>query len=304
MSELTIHKDDGGQRLDRFLRKLLPGATLAHVFKLLRQGRVRVNGTKATGKHRLAEGDRVAIGVDDAVWDQLRGRPGQHRGAARPLELVYADEHIVIVDKPAMVPVHGGSGLGDDHIAGRLLAQLGPAESLTFQPAPVHRLDRETSGVLVCGRTAEGSRALSQLFRSREVEKRYVALVESCPDPRSGVIDVPLSRRQHAARDEPKVVVDREAGKPARSRYRVVREWRATALVEVELETGRTHQIRAHLAWLGHPIVGDARYGGRHVRGGRIFLHASRVAFVHPLTGREVVAESPVPEEFEQLARR
>lgn len=302
----VIPADDAGQRLDRYLRKLLPRATLAHVFKLIRTGTVRVNGARAQVHARLQEGDEVILDLPAARLDGLMARQpiGSGRGHPRDsLHLLLKDDDILAINKPAGLAVHGGSGVGSDHLIARVHARFSEGAARTFRPAPAHRLDRETSGVLLIGRSARGLRGLTELLRRGAVRKRYWAVVEGEPEPRQGTMEAPLERAD--ARRGPKARRT-GTGRRARSEYRVLASSRGRSLVQVDLGTGRTHQIRAHLAALGCPLLGDRRYGARgRLPGGRpgFCLHAAELVFDHPVTGRPQHIKAPPPESFLAVLR-
>ncbi|MBK8976618.1 MAG: RluA family pseudouridine synthase [Planctomycetes bacterium] len=305
MIELTVHDDDAGQRLDRFLRKLLPEAPLALIHRLVRTGAVRVGGARCDGSRRLAPGDAVSLALDDARFAALRGGeraprpPRPTRPAPAAVRVLHRDADLWIVDKPAGLAVHGGTGQRDD-LAARVRALAAgdtAAAALTFRPAPAHRLDRGTSGVVAFGVSARGLRAFVAALRDGRVDKRYLAITTRAPSPAAGVIDAPLAVAD-AGGDRPKArtAVD---GLLARTTYRTLAIGATgLALVEVRLDTGRTHQIRAHLASRGCPLVGDHRYGALRdprLPPGRIALHAARLSFPHPADGRPCVVESPLP---------
>jgi 23S rRNA pseudouridine955/2504/2580 synthase len=276
--ELRIHEDDAGQRLDRLLRKLLPGATLAHVFKLLRQGRVRLDGARAEGATRVAAGQVLRVAVSDAVLQELRGVPRRKAARAGEVVVVHRDAHLLVADKPAGLALHGGSGVAGDTLEARVRALVGARGAAVFQPAPAHRLDRGTSGLVVFGLSGAGLRGFTALLRAREVRKTYLALVRGVPRPSAGVIDLPV------------------AGQRAVTRYAVRSRRGGEALLELMLDTGRRHQIRAHLAAIGHPVLGDRRYGGDDAQ--RLMLHAWRLSFAHPVDGHALDLEAPPPPEF------
>jgi len=213
----------------------------------------------------------------------------------RPL-VVYEDEHLAVVDKPAGMLVHEAPGAGGptlvDALAGRLAGGDDPA-----RPGIVHRLDRDTSGLLVVARDAATHRALAAMIAAREVGRMYVTLVEGCPASRSGTIDAALGRDYRAPE---RVVVGGRRPRPAVTHFEVRERLAATALLDVRLETGRTHQIRAHLQAIGNPVVGDRRYGSGPRYGlDRQFLHSRRITFAHPADGRPVALESELPGDLE-----
>jgi 23S rRNA pseudouridine955/2504/2580 synthase len=315
--EVTIRRDDAGQRLDRFLRKLLPGSTLGNLFRLLRKGLVRVNGRRAEGDLRLAEGDRVEIRAD--VGGASAAPPGRPRApgaaASRPLSVLFRDEHVLAVDKPPFVLVQPGEG-GDDATLDTLVIDLiGPGDSLTFRPGLAHRLDRGTSGIVLFGLSAEGLRGLTEAFRRREVEKRYLALVEGSPAQDEFTVDLPLARDPSDESRGKKVKVSRGAdAQPALTEFTVLGRdaGQALALVEARPRTGRTHQIRAHLRAARLPIAGDPTYGdprsrARWEKSGlrRQFLHAWRIRLRHPVeAGRWIDVEAPLPPDLRKVLAR
>ena len=205
--------------------------------------------------------------------------------------IVHADEHLAVVDKPAGLVVHAAPGVRGPTLVDLLGALLGGGEP--GRPGIVHRLDRDTSGLMLVARTEAAHRLLSARIARREVERTYLALVEGRPRSRTGTIDAPLGRDYRAP--ERRAVGGRGA-RPARTHFAVVEALPGDSLLEVRLETGRTHQVRAHLAAIGHPVAGDPRYGhaGRHGLA-RQFLHSHRLSLVHPVTGERLEFESPLP---------
>jgi 23S rRNA pseudouridine955/2504/2580 synthase len=303
---LEIGPDDAGQRVDRFLRKYLPRATLSLVFKLLRTKQVLVNGRKARPEDRLAEGDVVTHFLGDRTRD-LRSGPAERKGTASPaLEILHRDADVLAVNKPARLLVHEGDAGDEPTLIDAVLRAFPGRRGHTFRPALAHRLDRDTSGVVLVGLTAPGLRGLEEALRRRKVRKTYLALVVGVPGPPEGVIDAPLRRQDVPKGDRPKVFVGGARDPEAVTEYRVVGEGAGLALVEAFPRTGRTHQIRVHLAHIGHPVLGDRTYGDRRrnaearTRHGlwRQFLHASRVELEHPVTGKRLVVEAPLPEEL------
>lgn len=317
MRVVTIARDDAGQRLDRFLRKLLPGSPLGNVFKLLRKGLVRVNGKRAEGDLRLAEGDRVELRLPEETLGALgpprRDAPRARRGPkAASLRVLFRDEHVLAVDKPPFLLVQPGEG-GDEATLDALVLDLvggdvpsGGDRPLTFRPGLAHRLDRGTSGIVLFGLSAAGLRGLTELFRRREVEKRYLALVAGEPAEERFTVDLPLARDPSDDSRGAKVKVSRgEGAQEAVTDFVVLARapHERFALVEARPRTGRTHQIRAHLRAAKLPIVGDPTYGDprtketwarRGLR--RQFLHAWRLRCAHPVeAGRVLDVEAPLP---------
>jgi 23S rRNA pseudouridine1911/1915/1917 synthase len=223
------------------------------------------------------------------------------RGGRPQIRLAHLDEWIAVVDKPAGLVVHHGAGVRGPTLVDELRELLGGGSD-PARPGIVHRLDRDTSGLMLVARTDEAHRALSDLIRRREVERTYLALIEGRPRSREGTIDAPLGRDHRAP--ERRAVGGRGA-RDARTHFRVVEAVSKDTLVEARLETGRTHQVRAHFAAIGHPLCGDPRYGhaGRHGLD-RQFLHSTRLAFAHPMTGERLEVESPLPPDLEAALER
>jgi 23S rRNA pseudouridine955/2504/2580 synthase len=275
--------------LDRFLRKAFPRAPLGQIFAGLRHGQVRVGDERAQGARRLVVGDRIEVTGDLALL-AARATPAPTSPARHAdLAIVYHDEHLLVLDKPAGLALHGGTGIVD-HLVGRVHAWLGARRGHTFALAPAHRIDRGTSGLVVFGISPAGLRGFTAAVREGLVRKTYLALVHGAPDA-AGVVDLPLHRGDEAR--GPKVRVD-AAGQRARTRFATLAKRGDRTLLAVELDTGRTHQIRAHLAALGCPIVGDSRYG-RADRAPRLMLHAWRLAFAHPVHAAQLELEAPAP---------
>ena len=303
---LEIAEDDAGQRIDHFLIRELKGVPKSRIYRMLRKGEVRVSGRRVKPSYRLQEGDRVRIPpvvlgetqAPEEIVTTLYGRRLEER-------ILYEDEALLVIDKPSGMAVHGGSGLLGGVIEG--LRRVRPHSRVLEL---VHRLDRETSGVLLIAKKRSALRKLHEAFREGEVEKRYLALLAWRWQEEEATIDAPLRKFQLKG-GERWVVVDRERGKPACTRFRRLRLLRDATLVEAEPKTGRTHQIRVHAASMGHPILGDERYGSGEAnerwreRGlTRLFLHAASMAFRHPKTGKWLEISSPLPEELDRLLKR
>ena len=307
MEEIRIGPDDAGQRLDRFLRKYLRGATLPTVYKLIRTRQVTVNGRRSRPERRLGEGDSLVLHFRERRAEELRGPARESRRRAPPdLDVLHEDEHVLAVAKPPFLLVHPGRHEGEPTLADGVAAHLGPSGAKTFEPALAHRLDRLTSGVVLVGKTADGLRGLTEAIRKGRVEKSYLVLVVGEMEREEGEIDVPLKRGDLFASDRPRVRVDRGGGKRARTLYRVLQRRAGLTLASVRLLTGRTHQIRVHLRHVGHPVVGDPTYGDRDtnrvMRGRhglwRQWLHAFEVKLRHPVTERPLTIRAPLPDDL------
>jgi 23S rRNA pseudouridine1911/1915/1917 synthase len=280
--ELTAGPDDAGLRLDAFLAARGAAPSRAAAQRLIEAGLVSVDGTARPKNHRVDEGDVVAVAEPEAA-------PAPAAPASVPFEVVYEDEHLLVVDKPAGIVTHPAPG----HRG------LTLAEALPGPVRIVHRLDKDTSGLLAVARSDEVLAALQRMIKAREVTREYTALVEGHPDADSGTIDAPIGR-DRGNRTVMSTRTDR--AREAITHFEVLERLPRTALLRVRLETGRTHQIRAHLAAIGHPVVGDPHYGGA-ASGARIglerqFLHASSLMFRHPLSGEWVRCESKPPVEL------
>jgi 23S rRNA pseudouridine1911/1915/1917 synthase len=289
--ELRAGPEDAGARLDAYLAG--PLGSRARAQRLIAAGRVTVGGAPAAKRHRLAAGDVVGVDLPPEP-------PPPAATAAVPFVVPYEDEHLLVVDKPAGVVVHPGAG----HRTGTLSQVLGAraAGGEAARPGIVHRLDRDTSGLLVVARSEAVHRALRDQLARREITREYLALVEGRPPARSGTIDAPLGRDR---RVRTRMSTDTDDPRDAVTHFAVERALPATTLLRVRLETGRTHQIRAHLRAIGHPVAGDPEYGRAPLLGlERQFLHATRLAFRHPATGATVDVTSPLPDDLRAALER
>ncbi|HZN40702.1 MAG TPA: RluA family pseudouridine synthase [Planctomycetota bacterium] len=311
MHEIALTDAEAGQRLDRYLRKLLRHVPLAAIFRHLRQGDIRVDGRKAEGSLRLLAGMTVRLHLPAAdlqvaaATRRLAPAAAIATGDAAGLlpRIVLQDSDLLVVAKPAGLAAQPGSGQSDD-LASWLDRQSIGTRTDTFKPAPAHRLDRGTSGLVAIGLSPDGLRGLTAAFRGDAVRKVYLAVVHGVPEPACSTIDAPLWQRPDAGSRGAKMVVDAR-GKPARTDYEVMTTGRERSLLRLVLHTGRQHQIRAHLQHLGHPIVGDQRYGSPVDLGYSTFLlHAAELAFAHPCTGELVHCVEDPPPLFRQCLDR
>ena len=304
-----IQVDEGseGQRLDNFLLRHWKGVPKTHVYRVIRSGEVRVNKGRAAADTRLAIGDELRL---PPVRSAAPGG-AQSTAPGREFPVVWEDEVLIAVDKPAGVAVHGGSG-----VAFGVIEQLRRARPDARFLELVHRLDKETSGLLLVAKRRSALLALQQQFRARETGKTYAALVAGVWPPSRKVIDLALHKTLDAAgeRHVRVVAAGHADGRRSISLVSVAAAWPAFTLLDVTIKTGRTHQIRVHLAHEGHPIVGDPKYGdfalnralarGERLPGQRferMFLHARRLRFEHPVTGRVIELEAGLPAEFSAL---
>lgn len=299
---LLVDAESAGQRLDNFLLRHLKGVPKTHVYRVIRSGEVRVNKGRASADTRLAEGDQLRLPPL-----RLPERPAAPPAPAREFPVLLEDEHLLAIAKPAGVAVHGGSG-----VSSGVIEQLRQARPQARFLELVHRLDKETSGVLLLAKKRSALTALQDQFRARDTGKVYLAVVHGAWPARLKVIDQPLHKSTDASGERHVRVVSpaHEAARRSITLVRSVQVQGPYSWLEVSIKTGRTHQIRVHLAHAGHPIVGDPKYGdfalNRALARGphkleRMLLHARELAFDHPLTGERITLHAPVPPAFETL---
>jgi 23S rRNA pseudouridine1911/1915/1917 synthase len=300
----SISPEQAGLRLDAFLASAIAGWSRARLQRLIEAEDVLVNGKPAKASHKLREHDELEVELTSPATTSFTPE-------AIPIQIVYEDDTLVVVNKPAGLVVHPAAGIHSGTLANALAYHFQQLPNGTsVRPGIVHRLDRDTSGLLVVAKTESALEHLSDQFRERSVYKLYAALVHGRVPSDSGRIEQPLAR-DPTNRTRMAVV---RGGRSALSVYRVNRRFNRFTLLDVELKTGRTHQIRVHLAWAKHPVVGDEVYGaGRdntvqdprlrsQIRAlGRQFLHAEKLAFTHPATGERVQFLSPLPAELSDL---
>ena len=300
---LEVGPEDAGQRIDNYLMRHLKGVPRSLIYRILRRGEVRVNKGRSKPEYRIQAGDQVRIPPVRTAEPSGRA-PGEGAGDRLAQRTLYEDERLLVIDKPAGMAVHGGSGLSFGVIEA-LRAARPEAHFLEL----VHRLDRDTSGCLLIAKKRSELRSLHELLRQGAVDKRYLALVRGRWHQGERLIDVPLLKGQ--TRGGERIVTVDNAGKAADSRFRPVEVFGEASLVEVDLGTGRTHQIRVHGAHVGHPVAGDEKYGDpefnrrmRELGLKRLFLHAQSIGFADPLSGREVHVSTPLPEELRTVLER
>ncbi len=318
MRHVTVGEDGAGQRLDNYLLKTLKGVPKTHVYRIIRSGEVRVNRGRADADTRLAVGDDLRLPPV-----RVAERPVAARAPAREFAVVFEDDHLIAIDKPAGVAVHGGSG-----VSFGVIEQLRRARPAAPFLELVHRLDKETSGLLLVAKKRSALTRLQDQLRARETGKTYAALVIGAWPVRLKVIDAALHKYLDPAgeRRVRSVTDDEPAGRRSITLVHVARAFAACTLLDVTIKTGRTHQIRVHLADAGHAIVGDDKYGdfafnkalargdGGHgllraaadrplLRFDRMFLHARRLRFEHPASGETIELEAALPAECAALLK-
>ncbi|MFM8861198.1 MAG: RluA family pseudouridine synthase [Acidimicrobiia bacterium] len=291
-----------GERIDRTIA-MITGASRARVAEWLADGLVTCNGVPVRSRsHRVTEGDVVALSADpDPGPTGVVGEPDIE------VPVVFVDEHLLVIDKPAGLVVHPGAGHATGTLVHGLVARFPEIAEVGEHDRPgiVHRLDKDTSGLMLVARTTEAHARLSAMMAAHEVERRYLTLVWGVPESTSGMVDAPIGR---STREPTRMVVSAN-GREARTRYTVLESFAEpvpTALLECELETGRTHQIRVHMAAIGHAVVGDERYRGARpaIATPRTFLHSAELALEHPLLEEALRFESPLPADLRAVLDR
>lgn len=275
---MNVPASSAGERLDKFLAEMLGSRSAAE--RAVAAGAL-VDGVPRAKSHRLVGGEEITLAEDEAAAPPR---------ATPDVPIAYEDEHLFVVDKPAGLVVHPGAGWSSGTLVDALAGKLAGGDP--ERPGIVHRLDRDTSGLMVVARTAEAYERLVELVRERALERTYTALVKGRPRSRRGKIDAPIGRDRG---DATRMSLDTDAPRDAVTHFEVVELWPEHALLRVRLETGRMHQIRVHLAAIDLPVVGDPTYGVAEDGLDRQFLHASELAFPHPIAGARVETTSPLP---------
>ncbi len=292
---LRVPEAARGKRLDRFLAGIPEVGSRAAAERMLSAGDVLVDGEPRAKSHRLEGGEEVAFEPPEAPRSSLEPE-------AMELRIAWEDEHLLVIDKPAGLVVHPAPGHATGTLVHGLLAYDAAGGDEPERPGIVHRLDRDTSGLMVVARSQAAHRKLQELVRRREVEREYLALVCGRPRSRAGRIEAPIGRDR---RDPTRHSLDTDTPREAVTHFELVELLPAHALLRVRLETGRTHQIRVHLAAIDLPVAGDPVYGRPGELGlERQFLHAAQLAFPHPLTGERVETSSPLPDDLAQALER
>jgi len=295
--EYDIDPTCAKKRLDIFLTEAQTDITRSYIKKLIETEQVTVNGSPAKAHYKLKEGDRVEVEVPDPEPLEVKPEP-------IPLSIVYEDESLVVIDKPPGMVVHPAPGHSGGTLVNALLhhcddlAGIGGVE----RPGIVHRLDKDTSGLIVAAKTDACMQSLTQQFKERDVHKVYLALAKGTFESKLGTIDVPIGRHKTHRK---KMSTHTSSGREAQTQYEVIRQLEGYAYLQLYPRTGRTHQLRVHLASIGHPILGDRLYGGTLGPGlpqiARQALHAHQLELTHPATGKLLQFQSPLPSDMANL---
>lgn len=299
---LSVQPEEVGQRLDRYLVGMLPELSRTHIQQLISDEAIQVNGRASKPGYALRVGDEILIDLSaaSAPANQVKPRP-------LPLDIVYEDEDLLVINKAPGMVVHPAPGHYEDTLVNALLAYYPDLQTAETEQRPgiVHRLDRDTSGLLIVAKNARAQAALVEQMQRHEIKKRYLALVEGVIALDQGSIDAPIGRDP---RHRQQMAITASGSREARTHFRVLERFARHTLLLLELETGRTHQIRVHLKAIGHPVVGDPTYGsGNVIRGSQLrrqFLHASQLQFAHPIIGAPLQFEAPLPADLQAVLDR
>jgi 23S rRNA pseudouridine955/2504/2580 synthase len=301
---LEVGEEAEGQRIDNFLLRTCKGVPKSHIYRILHSGEVRVNKGRVGPDHRLQLGDVVRMPPIRVASPAAIAQTAPQFVPPRDFAIVMEDEGLLVIDKPAGLAVHGGSGLSFGVIE-QLRRQRPEARMLEL----VHRLDRETSGLLMIAKKRLAMTRLHDAFRAGTISKRYLTLVKGRWQNPLQHVRLPLLK--YLTSDNQRRVSVSDQGKDAHSVVRLLKRWENFSLLEVELKTGRTHQIRVHLTHLGFPLAGDDKYGDfalnrelQKVGLKRMFLHAAQLAFDHPISGQKIALDSPLPQDLQQFVAR
>lgn len=295
--ELTAAEEHRGQRLDVFLAAELPDLTRSHIQKLVGDGLVTVNHRPAKASYKVQPGDEIGVAVPEPEGLNVASEN-------IPLDILYEDRDVIVVNKPQGMVVHPAAGNYTGTLVNALLGHCTDLSGINgvLRPGIVHRIDKDTSGVIMAAKNDEAHLGLAKQIKDHTVARKYIALVHGIISEPAGIVDAPIGRDP---RERKRMAVVTTNSKPAVTRYRVLERFAGFTLVECRLETGRTHQIRVHMAYLGHPVVGDPVYGPRKspfdLQGQA--LHAAVLGFHHPRTGEYMEFMAPLPDYFEQLIK-
>lgn len=298
----TIDAEQVGVRLDRFLVAQLDDISRTGVQQLIAEEAVLVNGKPSKPGYALRLNDDLHV-----LRTTPSAPPSQVTPQSLPLDIIYEDADLLVINKPVGMVVHPAPGHYDDTLVNALLAHYPQFQEMgeNLRPGIVHRLDRDTSGLLIVAKNTRTQTALVEQMKQHEIEKRYLALVEGIVALDKGSIDAPIGRDP---RHRQQMTITVTGSREARTHFRVLERFARHTLLLLQLETGRTHQIRVHLKAIGHPVVADPVYGSGHKRPGiplqRQFLHASQLEFTHPISGKRLILEAPVPADLQAVLKR
>ena len=292
----TIISKKEGMRLDAYLPVMMDDISRSYAQKLISDGCVTVNGREVKGKYKIKIEDVIVVDLPEVIAYEAKAQD-------IPIEILYEDDQLIVVNKARGMVVHPAPGNRDGTLVNALLYHCnGRLSSINGveRPGIVHRIDKDTSGVLVVAKTDNAHRYLSKKFAEHDIDREYIAAVRGIVSEKGARIEAPIGRHPT---DRKKMAVNTKNGKSAVTHFRVEKRFRKATLIKARLETGRTHQIRVHMSYIGHPVIGDVTYGGTkkgHSIKGQA-LHAALLGFEHPVTGEKMVFESGLPDEFKKL---
>lgn len=296
MKEILLECDIDEARIDSWLSSTLEDYSRSYIQKLCQDGNVTVNGEKVKQNYKLKSGDKIIVNIPEAEMLNVLAED-------IPLDIVYEDEHIIVINKPKGMVVHPAVGNYTGTLVNALMKHCGDSLSDingVIRPGIVHRIDKDTSGLLVVAKSNKAHEILSEKLKTHEIKREYIALAEGIIYENNGKIDAPIGR--HPV-DRKKMSVNLKNGRDAITHFTVLERFPTATYLELKLETGRTHQIRVHLSYIDHPIIGDVVYGRKKQKyktHGQV-LHAIRLKFEHPITGEEMLFETAVPDYFQKL---
>ena len=301
----TVSPDDAGTRLDQFVASRLTEESRSQIQNWIRKGCATVGGLAVKTGYRTRTGDTVALEIP------LILPPPHPFPEEMPLDVIYEDSDIAVINKPAGMACHAGAGLRSGTLVNALLYRMGPIETGDPErPGIVHRLDKFTSGVIITAKNNFSHTRLAHQFKCREIKKEYIALVHGVPSPPTGTVEFAIGRDPN---NRKKMSIRARRKRSAVTHYIIRKNFGFAALLDVKIETGRTHQIRVHMAAKGHPVVGDFIYGGNRLKNlpdpiakiveasHRPFLHSGRVEFTHPRSGERLIFQAPLPEVLQEI---
>ena len=294
---MKIICDSAGERLDKYLA-MQTGKTRSYIQKAIEQGCVLLNEKQVTGKTKLKAGDSIE-------FTDMAPQTAEIVPQKIPLDIIYEDADILVVNKPKGMVVHPAPGNPDKTLVNAIMAHCGSRLSTinsVIRPGIVHRIDKDTSGLLVIAKNDASHQKLSEQFKIHSIERVYTAVVKGHFKEKSGTINAPIGR--HPVHRKKMAVTDKNA-KHAITHFKVLEDLEGYSLIECKLETGRTHQIRVHMSYIGHPLLGDSLYGDKNKMGisGQV-LHAGVLGFIHPTTGESIRFVAPLPEDFKEIVRK
>lgn len=296
MKELLLECDIDAVRIDSWISSSEEDYSRTYIQKLCQDGNVFVNGSQVKSNYKLKIGDKIVVNIPDAELLNVLAED-------IPLDIVYEDEHIIVINKPKGMVVHPAAGNYTGTLVNALMKYCGDSLSDingVIRPGIVHRIDKDTSGLLVVAKSNKAHENLSIKLKTHDIRREYIAVVEGIIYENNGKIDAPIGRNPA---DRKKMSVNLKDGRDAITHFKVLERFPTATYLDIKLETGRTHQIRVHLSYINHPIIGDEVYGRRKQRfhtHGQV-LHAIRLQFEHPITGEDMLFETPVPDYFQKL---